>query len=175
MIHEWLDSLKINQKSLMKDMTKTAASLHELPSSVMDLLKNAIKKDDPVVLLPDQKVSFHADFSHEVTKIRRTYEVNVFPIVWDSKESVVIILNDVTMHSLTLKGGNLFYNEAKKIFDLKKTGDEIFHQIQNHNLLVFFPIFFNIEKNLKILWNPRVEVPSLRKGNFVLFWRNHLK
>jgi len=111
MIHEWLDSLKINQKSLMKDMTKTAASLHELPSSVLDLLKNVNKKDDPVVVLPDQKVSFHAEFSHEVTKIRRTYEVNIFPLVWDTQDSVVIILNDVTMHSL---------NQSLKIADSNK-------------------------------------------------------
>jgi len=108
MIHEWLDSLKIDKKSLLKEATKTSVSISELPLTVLELLKAFNNKDE---IVPECKVKFNAEFSHEPTKTRRIYEINVFPIIWDTQESVTIILNDVSMHSL---------NQSLKIADSNK-------------------------------------------------------
>jgi len=104
-LHEWLGNLKIDYNSL-KELEQSFGSYKELlPVSVFDLLKYQEKKEDLLLLIPDQKFTFNAEHNQKI------YEINISSIVWDRQDAVAVILNDVTVHSL---------NQSLKLADSNK-------------------------------------------------------
>jgi len=109
-LHEWLRHLKVDKRS-------ATGSIKECPlfnqttaqSSVLDLLKAARQRHS--ITGEDKTMSFSAEYIDEKAQCLKIYEVSITNIVWDAKDCIALILNDITAHS---------QNQSLKLADANK-------------------------------------------------------
>jgi len=99
-LHEWLGQLIIDNKTFSKTL-RDSIQLDKETLSVEDFLQVFVKKEH---CLEDkrQRITFTAEYHDPATGLKNTYEIHFFAMIWDSKESVSLIIHDVTERSLNL-------------------------------------------------------------------------
>jgi len=95
-LHEWLRSLKVDKRSLTESVTNCLL-LNETGPSVLKLLKACSWHH--WFNGQDKNISFSAEYLDEKAQCLKIYEISITSIVWDTKDSIAIILNDITAHS----------------------------------------------------------------------------
>jgi len=104
-LHKWLRKLRVSHES--REALRESPYLSQYPiATVEDLLKIFKTKN------LQEKLTFNAEcLPSPQDPMKRLYEINVSPIIWDTKDSIAVILNDITEHSL---------NQSLKLADSNK-------------------------------------------------------
>jgi len=94
MLHEWLGQLIIDKKTFSKTI-RDSVQLDKQTMSVGDFIQAFVEKEH---CLEDkkQRITFTAEYSDPVTGIKNVYDIHFFAMIWDSKESIALIISDVT-------------------------------------------------------------------------------
>jgi len=105
---DWLSHIQIDHKSFKKESTSPISTgVSEPPMvSVLDLLKGVDKQKIDLF-----KMTFNVEYIKDPSQPKKIYEINISSTVWDTQDSIAIILNDVTA---------LFLNQSLKIADSNK-------------------------------------------------------
>jgi len=95
-LYEWFYSLKVDKRSLVEAGIDSFFPQNPSPT-VLDILETSYHKR--CFVERDKKLSFSAEYLDPVTHTLKIYEISITGIVWDAKESIAIILNDITAHA----------------------------------------------------------------------------